>query len=133
MTARRQDWSTGILRMIGSIKNALSNSYITVLVENSSRQVLLALVSTTDHLPSIGDSGFAKGCILIDTSTGRCYSNVGLATSANFLLHETIYPFLGTSYVAASLVTGQMGYDTAMRLWLKKADSYYYYVTMTQG
>ena len=37
MSARRQDWSVGILKLIGSIKNKLSNTAVTTPLIDSGR------------------------------------------------------------------------------------------------
>lgn len=60
-------------------------SGVTTLLKDSSGNILLATGTT---VPSDGGSGYAKGCLFIDTDVGAgsqgIYSNVGTTTACNF-------------------------------------------------
>jgi len=76
--ARREQFTVGELLMIGVAVGA-----ITVLARDASNNIIMCKCATGD-IPSAA-SGYAKGCLLIDTTTGILYSNLGSTTSNLFV------------------------------------------------
>lgn len=74
----RVQFTVGQLVMIG-----VSNGAVTVLARDSSNDVLMCKCAT-GSIPAAA-TGYAKGCLLVDTTTGRLYSNLGTTSSSSFI------------------------------------------------
>jgi len=61
----------------------VSNGAVTVLARNENNLVMMCKCAT-GSIPSAA-SGYAKGCLLTDTTTGILYSNLGTSSSSSFV------------------------------------------------
>lgn len=76
--ARREQFTVGELHMIG-----VSVGAVTVLARDASNNILMCKCAT-GSIPS-AVAGYAKGCLLVDTTTGILYSNLGTTSSTSFI------------------------------------------------
>jgi hypothetical protein len=82
MGVREQRQTISLLTLTGTVKNSLSNTHVTVLIQNASEQVLLCTCPYANLPGSV--AGYAAGCLLIDTTNGTLYVNMGNASTADF-------------------------------------------------
>jgi len=75
----------GILVLGGASYKPGATTTVTVLIKDSAGKVLYCTGTT---VPTDGEAGYAKGCLMIDTDVGAgttgLYVNVGTTTACNF-------------------------------------------------
>lgn len=95
--ARYEDFSIGQVTVTG-----ISNGAVTVLEKDGSGNIIKCKCAT-GSIPS-GVAGYAVGCLLIDTTTGKLYYN-NSATSASF---NSIADITSTEIASGAILSGHI-------------------------